>query len=185
MKKQLSMKTIYRIMGVLMLGMITQAMTCDGYDEDLLEYTMSKDNVPQVPYLTTISANYFTENVTQQGWKWMETWQIGANGVGKRIKMSFESDFIPTDLYFGTDSMTMFLYKRNSNERQTASYRYDASNNLIVSDMVKYMQLIQADTLHISFIERRGNVYYESKYNRMLPYELNARWIGFTPIQPE
>lgn len=184
MKKQLSMKTFYRVLGVLMLGMITQAMTCDEYDDYLMEYTMSKDNVPQVPYLTTISSNYFMENVTQHGWKWIETWQIGADGIGKRFHVTFESDFIPNDLYFGTDSMTMFLYKRNSNERQTASYTYDAANNLIVSDIVKYMQLVQADSLRVSFIERRGNHYFESKYERMLPYELNARWLGFTPKQP-
>ncbi|MBQ2345335.1 MAG: hypothetical protein II390_06955, partial [Prevotella sp.] len=70
------------------------------------------------------------------------------------------------------------------NERQSESYTYDASNNLIVNNMVKYMQLVHADSLRVSFIERRGNNYFESKYERMLPYELNARWLGFTPKQP-
>ena len=184
MKKQLSSKTLYRLLGVLMLCMITQAMTCDGYDDDLMNYTMSKDNVPQVPYLTTISSDYFKEIVVQHGWKWKESWLIGADGIGKRVVVSSESDFVPNDLFFGTDSITVFMYKRNSNERQSESYTYDASNNLIVNNMAKYMQLVHADSLHISFIERRGNNYFESKYERMLPYELNARWLGFTPKQP-
>ncbi len=83
-----------------MLCMMTQAMTCDGYDDDLMNYTMSKDNVPQVPYLTTISSDYFKEIVVQHGWNWKESWLIGADGIGKRVVVSSESDFVPNDLFF-------------------------------------------------------------------------------------
>ena len=92
-----------------------------------------------------------------------------------------ESEFIPKDLYFDKDSITLFLFKQNINERQSDAYTYDVSKNLIVSKVVNYMQLAYADSTNIKLIERIGNNYYANYYERMLPYELNALWNGSKP----
>jgi hypothetical protein len=174
------MKTIYRLLGILMLGTLTQAMSCEeGYDEDT--YMMSEDRVPLVPYLTTISSNYFRQHVVNQGWRWKEAQRINTEGIASRYVVTAQSDFIPYDLYFGPDSITLFLYKENQNERRTNSYTYNATNNQISSMAVLYMQLIDADSTHISLIERHRDYYYRSYYERMLPYELKARWNGSEP----
>jgi len=177
------MRTFYRILSVLLFGLLTQSTSCE---EDCLDpnYIMSEDNVPQEPYLTTISRRYFQTNIVEHGWKWKESWRIDENGVSARYDATNMSDFIPNDLYFGTDSMTVFIYKQSSNERRTDNYIYDAHNNLILSQAIAYMQLTYADSLNISFIERLGNHYYKSNYERMLPYELNARWNGSKPENP-
>lgn len=182
-RKAEKMKTIYRFLSVLMFGILTQATKCG---EDLPEqgYIMSEDKVPQEYFLTTISANYFQTNIAQHGWKWKEAWRIDEEGIGVRYEATSLSDLIPHDLYFGADSMTVFLYKQTSNERQTDSYTYDATNNRILSQAVAYMQLTDADSVSIAFIERLGNHYYKSRYERMLPFELNARWNGSKPVNP-
>lgn len=174
------MKTVCRLLSVLMFGILTQASSCE---EDFPEhiYIMSEDKVPQEPYLTTISSGYFQSNIVGHGWKWKESWLIDEEGVGVHYDATNLSDFIPNDLYFGVDSMTVFMYKQASNERLTDSYAYDATNNRILSQVVVYMQLTYADSITISFIERLGNHYYKSYYERMLPYELNARWNGSKP----
>lgn len=174
------MKKMYRVITVLLFGMLTQATTCE---EDLNDhsYIMSEEKVPQEPYLTTISADCFQTNIARYGWKWKESWRIGEDGIGVRHYATNESDFIPNDLYFGTDSMTVFLYRQDSNLRRTDSYTYDAANNRIMSNAIVYMQLTYADSVSISFIERLGDYYYKSDYERMLPYELNARWNGSKP----
>lgn len=177
------MSKYYRILSVLMIGILTQATTCEN---DLPErnFIFSEDKVPQEPYLTTISADYFLANVVRHGWKWKESWRIGEDGVSVRYTPTNVSDFIPNDLYFGTDSMTVFLYRQTSNERRTDSYTYDATNNRILSQAIVYMQLTDADSVSISVIEHIDNHYYKSRYERMLPYELNARWNGSKPANP-
>ena len=174
------MKKMYQIITVLLFGMLTQAMTCE---EDYLDqhYIMSEDKVPQEPYLTTISTDYFQANVARCGWKWKESWRIGEDGIGVRHYATNESDFIPNDLYLGTDSMSVFLYRQDCNLRRTDSYTYDAVNNRILSNAIVYMQLTYADSVRISVIERLGDYYFKSDYERMLPYELNARWNGSKP----
>ena len=114
----------------------------------------------------------------------IESIGIDEKGVGVRYDASNLSDYIPNDLYFGADSMTVFMYKESSNERRTDSYFYDATNNRIFSQAIVYMQLTYADSVNISFIEQLGNHYYKSYYERMLPYELNARWNGSKPGKP-
>lgn len=176
------MKKFYRCLSVLMLGILTQAMSCD---EELPEYTyILVNHVPQYPYLTTVSSAFFQANVAGYGWKWKESWRINENGVGERYHPDRQSDYVPNDLYFGADSMTVFVYKQSSNERRTDSYTYDAADNRILSPTIVYMQLTHADSLTISFIEQLGSDYYESSYVRMLPYELNARWNGSKPVDP-
>lgn len=177
------MKTVFRFLPVLMFGILTQAMSCES---DLPEqsFIMSENKVPQKPYLTTISSDYFQSNIMGHGWKWKESWRIDENGVGVFYHATNLSDLIPNDLYFGVDSMTVFVYKQASNERLTDSYAYDSSHNLILSRAVAYMQLTDADSVSITFIERLGSHYYESIYERMLPYELNARWNGSKPERP-
>ena len=176
-------KSFYRYLSVLLFGILTQATSCE---EDYPEqsYIMSEDNVPEEPYLTTISTAYFQTNIVGHGWKWKESWRIDEKGVGVRYDAANLSDYIPVDLYFGADSMTVFMYKETSNERRTDSYIYDATNNRILSQAIDYMQLTDADSSCISFIERHGNHYYKSYYDRMLPYELNARWNGSKPETP-
>ena len=149
-----------------------------------MRYTMSEDNIPQEPYLTTISAAFFQANIIGHGWKWNGSWRIDKNGNSKRYDVTNLSDYIPNDLYFGADSMTVFVYKQSSNVRCTDSYTYDVANNRILSQAIDYMQLIDADSVRISFIERHGDYYYKSNYDRMLPYELNARWNGSKPETP-
>ena len=177
------MKAFYRFLSVLVFGILTQAMSCE---EEFPEqtYILSEDKVPQEPYLTTISTDYFQANVVGHGWKWKESWRIDEKGVGIRYDAANLTDYIPNDLYFGVDSMTVFLYKQACNERLTDSYTYDAANNQILSQAIVYMQLTDADSLSISFIERHGNHYYNSRYERMLPYELNARWNGSKSEKP-
>lgn len=177
------MKTFYRYLSVFLFGILTQATSCEeDYPEN--NYIMSEDNVPQEPYLTTISAEFFQANIVHHGWKWKESWQIDEKGVGVRYEATNLSDYTPNDLYFGADSMTVFLYKQTCNEHRTASYIYDTTNNRILSNAIVYMQLTYADSLNISFIERLGNHYYKSNYERMLSYELNARWNGSKPEIP-
>ena len=77
--------------------------------------------------------------------------------------------------------MTVFVYRHDSNERHRESFSYDATNNLIISKAIVYMQLVVADSTSVSFIERLNGHYYKSTYERMLPYELNARWNGSKP----
>ncbi len=62
------MKKMYRIITVLLFGMLTQATTCED-DLNDQRYIMSEDKVPLEPYLTTISADYFQANVARFGWK--------------------------------------------------------------------------------------------------------------------
>lgn len=177
------MKKIYRILALLLFGILTQATSCE--EEELpMRYLMSEDNVPQEPYLTTISAAFFQANIVGHGWKWNGSWRIDENGNSERYDVTNLSDYIPNDLYFGADSMTVFVYKQSINERHTDSYTYDVANNRILSQAIDYMQLIDADSVSISFIERHGNHYYKSYYDRMLPYELNARWNGSKPETP-
>lgn len=176
------MKKIYRLLAILMFGILTQATTCED-DIPKQNYIMNEDKVPQEPYLTTISSDYFQANVARHGWKWKGSWRIGEDGISMCYYATNEWDFMPNDLYFGTDSMTVFLYKQDCNLRRTDSYTYDAANNLIKSNAIVYMQLTDADSLNITFIERLGNYYYKSSYERMLPYEVNARWNGSKPEQ--
>lgn len=176
-------KSFYRYLSVLLFGILTQATSCEEDYPDQ-SYIMSENNVPQEPYLTTISTAYFHANIVGHGWKWKESWQIDEKGVGMRYDASNLSDYIPNDLYFGADSMTVFMYKETSNERRTGSYIYDATNNCILSQAIDYMQMTDADSFSISFIERHGDRYYKSNYERMLPYELNARWNGSKPEKP-
>lgn len=177
------MKTFYRILSLLLLAILTQATSCEE-EEYQMRYTMSEDNIPQEPYLTTISAAFFQANIIGHGWKWNGSWRIDKNGNSKRYDVTNLSDYIPNDLYFGADSMTVFVYKQSSNVRRTDSYTYDVANNRILSQAIDYMQLIDADSVSISFIERHGDYYYKSNYDRMLPYELNARWNGSKPETP-
>ena len=177
------MKTIYSILGLLMLGLLTQAMQCE---EEFPENTfiMSDDEVPQEPYLTTISSDFFRQNIVGQGWKWKESWRINSEGVASYYDLTTETDFIPYDLYFGVDSMTVFLYKPNINERRSEDYIYDATNNRVLSKAIVYMQIIYADPAFLTLIDRIGDYYYRSHYERMLPFELNARWNGSKPVEP-
>ncbi len=172
------MKKAYRLLAVLMFGILSQAMTCE---EEFPEYIMSEGEIPQVPYLTTISAGFFQENIVGHGWKWKASWLIGEDGYGTSFYPTDESGFVPNDYYFGTDSMTVFVYRHDSNERHRESFSYDATNNLIISKAIVYMQLVVADSTSVSFIERLNGHYYKSTYERMLPYELNARWNGSKP----
>lgn len=175
------MKKTYFIFAVLMLGILTQAMKCDDEDYSEHEYVMSEDKVPQDPYFTTISAAYFQSTVVGHGWKWRWSERIGENGMGVTYYVGSGSELIPDDLYFGTDSLTLFMYKQDSNLRRTDSYTYDVANNQIRSSAIVYMQLTRADTTSIHVIERLGSHYYKNCYERMLPYELNARWNGSKP----
>lgn len=178
-----TMKKMYRILMVLMFGILTQATSCEKEFPEQT-YIMSEDKVPQETYLTTISADYFKTNIAGHGWKWKESWRIGEDGIGMHYGVTNESDFIPNDLYFGTDSMTVFLYRQDRNLRRTKGFTYDAANNRILSDAIAYMQLTYADSVNISFIEQNGGYYYKSCYERMLPYELNARFNGSLPENP-
>ena len=164
-----------------MLGLLTQAMKCE---DDLPEYIMSEDKLPQAAYLTTISSDHFRQNIVGKGWKWKESWRIDSEGLTSYYDVTAESDFIPNDLYFGTDSITIFLYKPKSNERRTEEYSYDATNNRVFSKAIVYMQIIHADSGSLTLTERFGDYYYKSYYEFMLPYELNARWNGSIPEEP-
>lgn len=174
-------KSILHIMVVLLFGMTTMAFRCDDDYPGENEYVMSEDNVPQEYYHTTISASYFQQCIVGYGWKLDESWKINADGVASLYITNGESDFIPKDLYFDKDSITLFLFKQNINERQSDAYTYDVSKNLIVSKVVDYMQLAYAGSTNIKLIERIGNTYYANYYERMLPYELNALWNGSKP----
>jgi hypothetical protein len=175
------MKKTYFIFAVLAFGILTQAMKCVDEDYPDQEFVMSEEKVPQDPYFTTISAAYFYENITGHGWKWNRSLRIDGNGNGSLYYITSWSDMIPNDLYFGVDSLTLFMYKQDSNLQRTDSYTYDATNNRIKSNAITYMQLIYADTTNIFFIERLGDHYYKNYYERMLPYELNARRNGSKP----
>ena len=177
------MEKMYHILTVLMFAMLTQAMTCEEEDTWLV-FTMTENKVPQEPSLTTISTNFFQENVAGHGWKWNYSYRIDENGIGEAYSATSLSDFTPNDLFFGTDSMTVFMYRKDSNVRRTKSYTYDASNNRILSDAIAYMQLTHADPYRIEFIELLDGHYYKNHYERMLPYEVNARWNGSKPESP-
>jgi hypothetical protein len=56
---------------------------------------MSGDKVPQCPYLTTISAAYFNENIAGHGWKWVSSWLIGEDGTGAPYYLTSKSEMIP------------------------------------------------------------------------------------------
>ena len=104
------MKTFYRFLSVFLFGILTQATSCEeDYPEN--NYIMSEDNVPQEPYLTTISAEFFQANIVHHGWKWKESWQIDEKGV---IKMVKDSDL---------DS-----YGRQGVEALSAATPYDTGN---------------------------------------------------------
>ena len=177
------MKKMYRILMVLMFGILTQATSCEKEFPEQT-YIMSEDKVPQETYLTTISADYFKTNIAGHGWKWKESWRIGEDGIGMHYGVTNESDFIPNDLYFGTDSMTVFQYKKDCNLRRTGSYTYNAANNQVLSNAIDYMQVTHVDSAKFEVIERLGRHYYKSCYERMVPYEVNARWNGSKPENP-
>ena len=170
-------------MSVVLLGILTQATQCEDEPEEP-PYVMSDDNVPQDFFLTTISTAFFQENIVGYGWKWKESRRIDKEGRGVSYDASTLTDYIPDDLYFGTDSMTVFVYKQDCNERRTDSYVYDATDNRVLSHAIDYMQLTYATSYGISFIERHGDSYYHNYYEPMLPYELNARWNGSKPAKP-
>ena len=118
------------------------------------------------------------EPVAKLAWKWKNTERITEAGTTESFV--FTGNGYPMEYYFTQDSVWIFRYYQDRNLRQCTTFRYDETENLVESPGIAYMQICSLDSLRMMTIEHAGYMgYLVNHYERMMPFELNARMLGF------
>lgn len=162
---------------VCLFAVLTMATTCEGDDFEPY-YPKNAHGIPEYKWLVTVSAESFQKNVIGEGWKWTRSSRITDEGQEERLFFQ-ESNGYPADYFFTADSVTKFIYKQEGNTRQCATYVYDEKENLLTSPLIKYMQVCNLGPNSLTVVEYSETYgYCVTDYERMMPFELNARLLG-------
>lgn len=176
------MMKYYKWMTVVAFVLLTQAMQCNEEFESEPQYLRNADGKPEYVYLNTISAEGFNRHAVRSGWKWKECSRITEEGELENFVLTGNGN--PMEYYFTSDSVIVFQYYKDRNVRWRDTYRYDGTSNLVNIPSIEYMQVISLDSLRMKTIESVGGIgYFLFCYERMMPFELNARMLGFDEIQ--
>jgi hypothetical protein len=171
----------YKLIYIFAIVLLTQANCCEGDFDTEPKYPKNVKGRPEYEWLVTVSAEQFNKNAVGSGWKWKSTERITENGETEAFV--FVGNGYPLEYYFTPDSVWIFRYYQDRNIRQCSSFVYDETENLVVSPLIKYMQICRLDSSWMMTIEQAGDMgYFVNYYDRMLPFELNARMLGFEPV---
>ena len=171
----------YKLIYVFTIVLLTQAMTCEGDFDREPKYQKNAKGRPEYEWLVTVSADQFNKDAIGSGWKWKTTERITEEGETEAFV--FVGNGYPLEYYFTPDSVWIFRYYQDRNLRQCSTFVYDETENLVESPLIEYMQIRDLDSSRMITIEQAGDMgYFVNYYDRMLPFELNARMLGFEPI---
>jgi len=171
----------YKLMSIFAIVLLTQAMTCEGDFDREPKYPKNAKGRPEYELLVTVSAEQFNKEAVGCGWKWKKTERITEDGNSEAFV--FVGNGYPLEYYFMPDSVWIFRYYQDRNLRQCSTFIYDETENLVVSPLIEYMQICSLDSSRLTTIEQAGGMgYFVNHYERMLPFELNARMLGFEPV---
>ena len=172
----------YKLLTVLSFALLTQANCCVGYGDDYVMYAKNSQGIPQYIYLTTIKTEDFKTHAVGKGWKYIRSFQIKEDG--KVEYLTFLGNGYPMEYYFTDDSVIVFQYYQDKNVRWRDKYSYDETKNQINVPSLEYMQVNRLDSLNLEIVEAVGVMGFSvNTYELMMPYELNARMLGFDEIE--
>ncbi len=171
----------YKLVYIFAFALLTQAMKCEGDIDSEPIYPTNVKGRPEYKWLVTVSAEQFNKYAVGTGWKWTNTERITEAGTTESFM--FTGNGYPMEYYFTSDSVWTFRYFQDRNLRQRSTYSYDETENLVESPGIAYMQICSLDSLRMMTIEQAGYMgYLVNHYERMMPFELNARMLGFEPV---
>jgi hypothetical protein len=162
--------------------LLTQAMQCNEDYENEPLYPKNAEGKPEYIYLNTVSAKRFNRYAVRNGWKWSGSFRITEEG--NLEKFVFTGNGNPVEYYFTSDSVIAFRYYQDRNVRWRDTYQYDETKNQLNIPSIEYMQVTSLDSLSMETIESvEGIGFFLNFYERMMPFELNARMLGFDEIK--
>lgn len=172
----------YKLMIVFAFVLLTQAMQCNEDYENEPLYPKNAEGKPEYIYLNTVSAKRFNRYAVRNGWKWSGSFRITEEG--NLEKFVFTGNGNPVEYYFTSDSVIAFRYYQDRNVRWRDTYQYDETKNQLNIPSIEYMQVTSLDSLSMETIESvKGIGFFLNFYERMMPFELNARMLGFDEIK--
>ena len=172
----------YKLMIVFAFVLLTQAMQCNEDYENEPLYPKNAEGKPEYIYLNTVSAKRFNRYAVRNGWKWSGSFRITEEG--NLEKFVFTGNGNPMEYYFTSDSVIAFRYYQDRNVRWRDTYQYDETKNQLNIPSIEYMQVTSLDSLSLETIESvEGIGFFLNFYERMMPFELNARMLGFDEIK--
>ena len=172
----------YKLMIVFAFVLLTQAMQCNEDYENEPLYPKNAEGKPEYIYLNTVSAKRFNRYAVRNGWKWSGSFRITEEG--NLEKYVFTGNGNPVEYYFTSDSVIAFRYYQDRNVRWRDTYQYDETKNQLNIPSIEYMQVTSLDSLSMETIESvEGIGFFLNFYERMMPFELNARMLGFDEIK--
>ena len=172
----------YKLMIVFAFVLLTQAMQCNEDYENEPLYPKNAEGKPEYIYLNTVSAKRFNRYAVRNGWKWSASFRITEEG--NLEKFVFTGNGNPVEYYFTSDSVIAFRYYQDRNVRWRDTYQYDETKNQLNIPSIEYMQVTSLDSLSMETIESvEGIGFFLNFYERMMPFELNARMLGFDEIK--
>lgn len=171
----------YKLVYIFAIVVLTQAMTCENFDESETMFHKNANGRPEYNWLNTVKARQFNENAVGKGWKWKSSSRITDDG--KTEEFVFAGSGYPKEYYFTPDSVWVFSYYQDRNLRQCSTYGYDETENQVNSPLIEYMQICSLNAKSMQTIEQVGGIgYFVNVYEVMMPFELNARMLGFEPV---
>ena len=171
----------YKLVYIFAIVVLTQAMTCENFDESETMFHKNAKGHPEFNWLTTVNAEQFNKKVVGKGWKWKSSSRITDDG--KTEEFVFAGNGNPKEYYFTPDSVWVFSYYQDRNLRQCSTYDYDETENQVNSPLIEYMQICSLNAKSMETIEQTGDIgYFVNEYEVMMPFELNARMLGFEPV---
>ena len=172
----------YKLMIVFAFVLLTQAMQCNEDYENEPLYPKNAEGKPEYIYLNTVSAKRFNRYAVRNGWKWSGSFRVTEEG--NLEKFVFTGNGNPVEYYFTSDSVIAFRYYQDRNVRWRDTYQYDETKNQLNIPSIEYMQVTSLDSLSMETIESvEGIGFFLNFYERMMPFELNARMLGFDEIK--
>ena len=172
----------YKLMIVFAFVLLTQAMQCNEDYENEPLYPKNAEGKPEYIYLNTVSAKRFNRYAVRNGWKWSGSFRITEEG--NLEKFVFTGNGNPVEYYFTSDSVIAFRHYQDRNVRWRDTYQYDETKNQLNIPSIEYMQVTSLDSLSMETIESvEGIGFFLNFYERMMPFELNARMLGFDEIK--
>ena len=172
----------YKLMIVFAFVLLTQAMQCNEDYENEPLYPKNAEGKPEYIYLNTVSAKRFNRYAVRNGWKWSGSFRITEEG--NLEKFVFTGNGNPVEYYFTSDSVIAFRYYQDRNVRWRDTYQYDETKNQLNIPSIEYMQITSLYSLSMETIESvEGIGFFLNFYERMMPFELNARMLGFDEIK--